>query len=80
MHIPAMEVISIKQIYDYIIWAAVLMAILFFLLNIPRLRNGLHKILYWRVYAIRYLTRKTCIESKFLRKKILFLVYFKKKQ
>lgn len=63
MHIPAMEVISIKQIYDYIIWAAVLMAILFFLLNIPRLRNGLHKIPYWRVYAIRYLTRKTSIES-----------------
>ena len=56
------------------------MAILFFLLNIPCLRNGLHKILYWRVYAIRYLTRKTCIESKFLRKNILFLVYFKKKQ
>ena len=63
MHIPAMEVISIKQIYDYIIWAAVLMAILFFLLNITCLRNGLHKILYWRVYAIRYLTRKTSIES-----------------
>ena len=39
------------------------MAILFFLLNIPRLRNGLHKIPYWRVYAIRYLTRKTSIES-----------------
>ena len=44
-------------------WAVVLMAILFFLLNIPCLRNGLHKILYWRVYAIRYLTRKTSIES-----------------
>lgn len=26
MHIPAMEVISIKQIYDYIIWAAVLLS------------------------------------------------------
>ncbi len=38
------------------------MAILF-LLNIPRLRNGLHKILYWRIYAIRYLTRKTSIKS-----------------
>ena len=30
--------------------------------------------------AIRYLTHKTSIESKFLRKNILFLVYFKKKQ
>lgn len=39
------------------------MAILFFLLNIPCLQNGLNKILYWRVYVIRYLTRKTSIES-----------------
>lgn len=58
-YLSAMMAVSIKQIYGYVIWAALFIAALFLLLDIPRLRNGLHKIPYWQVYALQYLTRKT---------------------
>lgn len=54
---PMMIVISIKQIYGYVIWGALFMANLFLLIDIPRIRTGINKIPYWPVYAIRYLAK-----------------------
>lgn len=58
MNMPAMMAVSIKQIYGYVCWAALFLTSAFLLLDIPRVRTGLHKLPYWPVYAIQYLTRK----------------------
>lgn len=58
MNIPAMMTISIKQIYGCICWGAVFMTSAFILLDIPRIRTGLHKLPYWPVYAIQYLSKR----------------------
>lgn len=58
MDAPSMMAVSIKQIYGYVCWGALFLMNAFLLLDIPRVRTGLHKLPYWPVYAIQYLTRK----------------------
>ena len=54
----SMIMVTIKQVYGYVIWFALLLAALFLLCDIPAVRTNIRKVPRWSVYAIEYLARK----------------------
>ena len=54
----SMMMVTIKQVYGYVIWFALALAALFLLCDIPTVRTNIRKVPRWPVYAIEYLARK----------------------
>ncbi len=54
----SMMMVTIKQVYGYVIWFALAFAALFLLCDIPTVRTNIRKVPRWPVYAIEYLSKK----------------------
>lgn len=54
----SMMMVTIKQVYGYVIWFALALAALFLLCDIPTVRTNIRKVPRWPVYAIEYLSKK----------------------
>lgn len=54
----SMMMVTIKQVYGYVIWFALALAALFLLCDIPSVRTKIRKVPRWPVYAIEYLARR----------------------
>lgn len=54
----SMMMVTIKQVYGYVIWFALALAALFLLCDIPAVRTNIRKVPRWPVYAIEYLARR----------------------
>ena len=54
----SMMMVTIKQVYGYVIWFAIALAALFLLCDIPPARTNIRKVPRWPVYAIEYLARR----------------------
>lgn len=50
----SMMMVTIKQVYGYVIWFALAFAALFLLCDIPTVRTNIRKVPRWPVYAIEY--------------------------
>ena len=51
----SMMMVTIKQVYGYVIWFALALASVFLLCDIPAVRTNIRKVPRWSVYAIEYL-------------------------
>ena len=54
----SMMMVTIKQVYGYVIWFALALAAIFLLCDIPAVRTNIRKVPRWPVYAIEYLARR----------------------
>lgn len=54
----SMMMVTIKQVYGYVIWFALALAAVFLLCDIPAVRTNIRKVPRWTFYALDYLTRK----------------------
>ena len=54
----SMMMVTIKQVYGYVIWLALALAAIFLLCDIPAVRTNIRKVPRWPVYAIEYLARR----------------------
>lgn len=54
----SMMMVTIKQVYGYVIWFALALAAIFLLCDIPAVRTNIRKVPRWPVYAIEYLAKK----------------------
>lgn len=54
----SMMMVTIKQVYGYVIWFALVLAAIFLLCDIPAVRTNTRKVPRWPVYAIEYLARR----------------------
>lgn len=54
----SMMMVTIKQVYGYVIWFALALAAFFLLCDIPAVRTNIRKVPRWPVYAIEYLARR----------------------
>ena len=54
----SMMMVAMKQVYGYVVWAALSLAAIFLLCDIPAVRTNIRKVPRWPVYAIEYLARK----------------------
>lgn len=55
--LKSMMSVTLKQIYGIVVWLSAVTAVVFLLLDIPRVRTGVRKVPYWPVYGIDYLAR-----------------------
>ena len=53
----SMMMVTIKQVYGYVVWFALALAALFLLCDIPAVRTNIRKVPRWSVYAIEYISR-----------------------
>ena len=53
----SMMMVTIKQVYGYVIWFALALAAVFLLCDIPAVRTNIRKVPRWPVYAIEYLAK-----------------------
>ena len=51
----SMMMVTIKQVYGYVIWFALALASVFLLCDIPAVRTNIRRVPRWSVYAIEYL-------------------------
>lgn len=54
----SMMMVAMKQVYGYVVWAALSLAAIFLLCDIPAVRTNIRKVPRWPVYAIEYLARE----------------------
>ena len=54
----SMLMVTMKQVYGYVIWFALVLASIFLMCDIPAVRTNIRKVPRWPVYAIEYLARK----------------------
>ncbi|MCI7256512.1 MAG: hypothetical protein MR559_04160 [Prevotella sp.] len=57
-YLHSMMMVTIKQVYGYVIWFSLALAALFLLCDIPAVRTNIRKVPRWSVYAIDYLAKK----------------------
>ncbi len=57
----SMMMVTIKQVFGYVIWFALGLAALFLLCDIPAVRTNIRKVPRWPVYAIEYLAKRKSI-------------------
>lgn len=56
-YLHSMMNVAIKQVFGIVIWVSLFFTSAFFLLDIPKVRNGFRKIPYWPVFGIEMLSR-----------------------
>ena len=54
----SMMMVTIKQVYGYVIWFALSLAVIFMLCDIPAVRTNIRKVPRWSVYAIEYIAKR----------------------
>ena len=54
----SMMMVTIKQVYGYVIWFSLALAALFLLCDIPAVRTNIRRVPRWSVYAIEYLAKR----------------------
>lgn len=57
-YLHSMMMVTIKQVFGYVIWFALGLAALFLLCDIPAVRTNIRKVPRWPVYAIEYLSNR----------------------
>ena len=57
--LQSMMMVTIKQVYGYVIWFALALAAVFLLCDIPAVRTNIRKVPRWPVYAIEYLAKRS---------------------